>query len=555
MWRPSAFRLRPIAFSAGALALVTVATVAGFAVVSGEARDVFQRREQAQLSADRDLLAGIYETHGFQRTLEGVSLEARHASPSQFFGLFSPGDHRPLAGNIQSIPQPFAPRRGAAGMARDAAGRPVRMFALGSQLPNGAVLVVGRDEQAQLAFQQAFLEGVLVAFSIVIASSLAVGIALGAILAGRAEAIASTAEEIAGGRLGARVRVRSRGDPFDRIGAAMNSMMDQIEELMNDMRALTDSLAHDLRTPLTWMRSALEQAADPAASPEVRDRAIQTAEAASLHALKLFTDLIDIARAESGMGRELMTQVDLPAVALELAEFFGPTFEDAGQRLVVGDLPAVTVIGHEPLIRQAVGNLLLNAVKYAGGSARVTLEVFRRDGQAGFIVGDDGPGVPEEDRGRVQARFVRLDAARTLPGSGLGLAIVAACAKLHRGELSLQDNHGGLRAVVSLPLAIVPEGGAQAHREVSLSASPAMRMANVLRRGPLQPSSCGSSETRITSPLGIRTCRAWLRSLQNAARPKPGTEASGASSYSLRMPAQSPARTLRTIRGPSGDSW
>ena len=98
-------------------------------------------------------------------------------------------------------------------MARDAAGRPVRMFALGSQLPNGAVLVVGRDEQAQLAFQQAFLEGVLVAFSIVIASSLAVGIALGAILAGRAEAIASTAEEIAGGRLGARVRVRSRGEP------------------------------------------------------------------------------------------------------------------------------------------------------------------------------------------------------------------------------------------------------------------------------------------------------------------------------------------------------
>jgi signal transduction histidine kinase len=230
-------------------------------------------------------------------------------------------------------------------------------------------------------------------------------------------------------------------------------MMDQIEDLMTVMRTITDSLAHDLRTPLTRMHNALEEAADPGASPAARNRAIQAAEAASLQALKLSSDLIEIARAESGVGRDLMTAIDLPALALELAEFFGPAAEDAGQRLVVGDLPSVTVIGHEPLIRQAVGNLLLNAIKYAGRTAEVTLEVFARDGRAGFVVGDNGPGVPEEDHGRVLSRFVRLETARPLPGSGLGLAIVAACAKLHRGEFSLQDNRPGLRAVVSLPVA------------------------------------------------------------------------------------------------------
>ncbi len=167
-------------------------------------------------------------------------------------------------------------------------------------------------------------------------------------------------------------------------------------------------------------------------------------------ALKLFADLIDIARAESGMGRELMTPVDLPALALELAEFFGPAFEDAGQRLVVGDLPAVTVVGHEPLIRQAVGNLLFNAIKYAGGRAQVDpLRCSGATTRAGFIVGDDGPGGAG---GGPRTGPGPLRPARSGPdASGLGAwarRIVAACAKLHRGELLLQDNRPGLRAVV-----------------------------------------------------------------------------------------------------------
>jgi hypothetical protein len=208
VWAPRSVRLRPMAFSAGAVALVTAATATGFAVVNGNVLEAFARREQAQVSADRDLLASVYATSGFERTRDSVRLEALHASSSQFFGLFSPGDHRRLAGNIRTIPEPFAPRRGATGVARDAAGRPVRMFALGAYLPNGAVMVVGRDVQAEEALRRALRDGVLIAFSIVIASSLVVGIVLSAIVTGRAETIAAMADRIASGQLDARAGSR-----------------------------------------------------------------------------------------------------------------------------------------------------------------------------------------------------------------------------------------------------------------------------------------------------------------------------------------------------------
>jgi signal transduction histidine kinase len=105
---------------------------------------------------------------------------------------------------------------------------------------------------------------------------------------------------------------------------------------------------------------------------------------------------------------------------------------------------------HDVLLRQALGNLIYNAARYAGDGARVEVSLEATAGAARIVVADDGPGIPAADRGRVVERFVRLDEARTTPGSGLGLAIAAACAKLHRGQLRLEDNAPGLRAVLEL---------------------------------------------------------------------------------------------------------
>ncbi|MBE7216886.1 MAG: HAMP domain-containing histidine kinase [Caulobacteraceae bacterium] len=265
------------------------------------------------------------------------------------------------------------------------------------------------------------------------------------------DAIAATAERIAGGDLSARTAIADTRDPFGRVGASLNAMLERIEELLTGMRTVTDSLAHDLRSPLTRMEGALARALHAGATEDERLDAIEAAHGEVGRTLATLSALLDIARAETGLSREMMGEVDLSALVAEMAEVFAPAIEDAGQSLRVPASPTpVRVTAHEALLRQAVGNLLHNASLYAGEGAEVCIDAEASAAGAQVTVSDTGVGVPADQRGRVQERFVRLDPARGVGGSGLGLAIVAACAKLHRGALELEDNAPGLRAVLSI---------------------------------------------------------------------------------------------------------
>ena len=257
------------------------------------------------------------------------------------------------------------------------------------------------------------------------------------------------ADRIAGGDLSARAPVGAADDAFDHIAVALNAMLARIEALMTGMQSVTDSLAHDLRSPLTRLRAALSEALAPEADETRRLDLIETAHGECERVLATFGALLDIARAESGVSREMLAPLDAAATVAEVAELFAPVVEDAGQTLTVRTPPEpVTMSGHDLLLRQALGNLLHNAVRYAGAGARIELALEEDAESVRFVVADDGPGVPAEARDRVQERFVRLDASRSSPGSGLGLAIAAACAKLHDGRLTLEDNGPGLRATL-----------------------------------------------------------------------------------------------------------
>ncbi len=441
-------RFAPSSFLVFVVVLVVSASAAALVVVYHTGQRIISERERAEALAERDLLEEVDQEQGVGVVTTSVARRARFAASGERYGLFTPGGEA-LAGDIVSFQPEF----------RNADWRIVhvnRPFAAtlhveGTVLPDGSVLVVGRNLASLRQFERSILYGFTAAVGIVAVAGLAAGLVLNFLILQRVDAIAATAERIAAGDLSARTPIADRRDPFGRVGVSLNAMLERIEELLTGMRTVTDSLAHDLRSPLTRMKGALARAMHPGASETERQDAIDAAHDEAERMLATLSALLDIARAETGLSREMMTTVDLDGLAAELVDFFVPVIEDAGQKLLFHGAGAPVIArAHEALLRQALGNLLHNASLHAGAGAVVIVSVEEAEDVVRLIVADTGMGVPEDQRGRVKERFVRLDPARGIGGSGLGLAIVAACAKLHGGTLILADNQPGLRAVLEI---------------------------------------------------------------------------------------------------------
>ena len=166
-----------------------------------------------------------------------------------------------------------------------------------------------------------------------------------------------------------------------------------------------------------------------------------------------------IARAESGQARQDMNEFDAAEIAHDIGELYEPLAEEKGIAFKVeADTPA-PVKGNRELVSQALANLVDNAIKYAepqlgavnGAKPEIVVRALSNGDRIVLSVADSGPGIPEADRSRAVERFVRLEQSRSQPGSGLGLSLASAVARLHGGELTLEDNHPGLKSVIALP--------------------------------------------------------------------------------------------------------
>jgi signal transduction histidine kinase len=164
-----------------------------------------------------------------------------------------------------------------------------------------------------------------------------------------------------------------------------------------------------------------------------------------------------IARAESGQARDGMTECDAAEIARGVGELYEPLADDKGIHLKVEAPAAAPVHGNRELISQALANLVDNAIKYGSGmngaDAQIVVTAKGEGDRILLAVADSGRGIPVTDRDRAVERFVRLEQSRSQPGSGLGLSLASAVARLHGGELKLEDNHPGLKTVISLPRA------------------------------------------------------------------------------------------------------
>jgi len=274
----------------------------------------------------------------------------------------------------------------------------------------------------------------------------------------RIDAMTGTTNTIMAGDLSERLPVAGTGDELDHLADNVNAMLERIEALMGGLKEVSDNIAHDLKTPLTRMRNRCEQALRGAKSESDYRAALESTIAESDDLIRTFDALLMIARAESGHARDNMTEFDAAEIARDVCELYEPLAEEKGLALRVEAPLAAPVRGNRELVSQALANLVDNAIKYAGpevskingAAAEIVLGAGSDGDRIALSVADHGPGIPDADRGRVVERFVRLEQSRSQPGSGLGLSLASAVARLHGGELKLEDNHPGLRSVLAL---------------------------------------------------------------------------------------------------------
>ena len=227
-------------------------------------------------------------------------------------------------------------------------------------------------------------------------------------------------------------------------------MLGKIEQLMAELRVVTDSLAHDLRSPLARLRTKTEQAV-LIADPAQREAALGGLLVETDLIMRMLTMVIEISRSES-VTRDRFTLASPVELVEEIGELYAPVAEDAGLRFLieVEARPAPLPL-HRELMSQALSNLIDNALKHGASGGQVTLRLREGVGGIVFQVEDHGPGIAEADRAQALKRFGRLDTARTTPGAGLGMALIEAVARLHGGRFELGDNAPGLVARLVIP--------------------------------------------------------------------------------------------------------
>jgi signal transduction histidine kinase len=409
------------------------------------------RAEILQVDAQR--LAEVFRREGAAGVKGFIDARVRMQFASERILLLTDASLHPMSGNLPAWPSAVPPEPGNY-KAKIELGKHgmqtalVHVAALGSYK-----LLVGRDNALFAPLQTRFWYGLAAAIAVLSIAGLQIGLITRRALMSRIYSIRQTVAAILHGDLQHRLPTHLNDDELNTLSRTINGLLEQIELLVHGVRNVSNSIAHDLRTPLAELRSRLEELALIRPPAEQTYAEIDGAVADVDRVIRIFDALLRLAEIDAGMRRSGFVTLDVADLAANAVEFYAPAAELKNIDLAFRSDGPVPVSGDPVLLAQALSNLIDNALKYAPVNGVIEVAVLKRsDGTAKVSVSDNGPGIANWEKSKVVERFYRGDASRGTPGVGLGLSLVQAVAKLHGSALELSDQEPGLRVAMSMPL-------------------------------------------------------------------------------------------------------
>ena len=437
------------------LAFAVQLALVGLAMASiyGAASREIARHDRAIITELRDDLVAVWRAGGMAELARVIDLRSGQFESGDVL-LLADRDGNALAGNIAGIPtgSPMSDvwQEAALTGPRLPAGR---YLFVSTRLDAGHVLIAGRARDRGNAMLTAIIEALVASLALTIPGALVLAILLGRLSAARISQIASVAMAVTDGNMALRAPRDGSEDVYDRLAGVINRMLDRIEQLLDELRTVTDGLAHDLRSPLTRLRGRVERAQAAGADAQTLDAMAEDLD----RLLAMLATALQISRAEAGIGRDHFVVTDVADLLSDTVDVYGPVAEDHGIAMVSQVPSGLACALHRPLIQQALGNAIENALRHATGATSITLSANAISDGVELVVADDGPGIPPEKHALALSRFGRLDPARGESateaggGMGLGLALVSAVARLHGGNVVLASNAPGLKLIIRLP--------------------------------------------------------------------------------------------------------
>jgi signal transduction histidine kinase len=373
-----------------------------------------------------------YDSEGLGEASEVVRQSLAAPSASDF--LLLEKDGRRVAGNLPVM----TPRPGVFSLTNN--GREI--LGMGQFLAPGLYAWSGSDLARAHFAEREIIQTMAWLFAATLLLAVAGGTLVSRSFLRRSDAMGRACRAIMDGDLKARIPTRGTQDELDRLAGGINEMLDRIAALMENLRQVTNDIAHDLRTPVTHLRQGLERAkAGPAGEhAQALDSAIRKTD----DILSLFAALLRIAQIEGGARRAAFAKIELAPLLLEMRELFEPVAEAAGHRLALDIAQDADIRGDRALLVQLLSNLIENAILHTPPGTQITLALTRMDGQVAMTVADNGPGVPADEHQKLFQRLYRREASRTHPGYGLGLSMARAIAELHGASIGVVPGTSGL---------------------------------------------------------------------------------------------------------------